>query len=89
MSAVNRDSMSETQVMLNIHDRLGGIESTLKAQNDQIGAIFSRLKDVPTNGNCIQGERNANSIKALAWAGSMVTTAFFAVVTYFHLRKDI
>ena len=87
MAAPNRDHMSDTQVMMNIHDRLGGIESTLNTQKDQIGAIFNRLQDVPANGNCIQGERNSNAIKALTWVMGLGGIAFSTVIAYFHVRK--
>lgn len=72
-------------MLMEMHGKINALDERSIGQAKQISAIFDKLNKLPEPGECIQGERNANAIKALAWVGSLVTTAFLALIAYFHL----
>ena len=87
--------LSQTQMISDIHKNVGDLNtglavmnSRMSTQETQIGTIFKKLDERPVAGSCIQGERNANCVKSLAAAGTIITTGFSAAIGYlFYTNK--
>ena len=71
-------------LLVELTEKVGKVQSSVETHSNQLGMIFSKINE--GGDHCPQGARNATAIKWLYAVGSIVTTAVFGVIAFFHVK---